>query len=141
MKKLPQKYVRLLGILLLCLIIFQAYRYVTKNGFAEDEPKIYLNEQEYVSSLEKINIEGTKDYVIITENVKWELPVAEEGTTVSFAIKIPYKFIIDGNEYSGSYILGDNSHTYEDNNPKYNLRVTDLTSDGRIKLLITKKGR
>lgn len=102
-------------------------------------PQVTLDSKQYINSLEKINISGTNDYIMITKAVKWEVPEHTEDETVSFSISIPYTITIDEVEYNGIYELNDASGNTDDNNPKYNFSVTDLTQDGKIEVLITEK--
>ena len=101
--------------------------------------EIELGKSEYIKQLTDIKIKGTDDTIKITKFVKWEVPDAPEGATVSFAIAIPYTFVVDGKEYSGTYELNDAETSIKDNNPKYNFSVRDLTKDGNIKILVNKK--
>ena len=101
--------------------------------------EIELNSKQYINQLEKIKIKGTNDTIMITKNVKWEVPKYEESTTVSFAILIPYTITIDGKEYEGTYQLGSSTSKSIDNNPKYNFEVTNLTKNGDIEVLISNK--
>ena len=103
--------------------------------------KVDLNSKQYVNSLTKVEINGTNDSFTITKDVKWSTPSGDGMTTVSFAMNIPYTITVDGTEYSGSYMLSssNNSKTIEDTNPKYKFEVTNLTKDGEIQVLITKK--
>ena len=77
--------------------------------------------------------------MIITKQVKWQVPEHEEGVTVSFAIAVPYIIKVDGQEYEGIYQLGSSSSKSVDNNQKYNFEITNLTKDGDIEILITNK--
>ena len=101
--------------------------------------EIELNSKQYINQLEKIKIKGTNDTIMITKKVKWEVPEHEEGELVSFAIAIPYTITIDGKEYDGTYHLGSFENKKTSNNPKYNFQVTNLTKEGDIEVLITKK--
>lgn len=111
-----------------------------KDNKIKTETKVELNSETYIKSLEKISIVGTEDYLKVTENVKWEVPETEEGTTVSFAVAIPYVITVDKTDYKGVYNLNssDNGRA-TDSNPKYNFSVTNLTKNGEIKILITNK--
>lgn len=101
--------------------------------------QVTLDSEQYVNSLKKINISGTDDYFMITKDVKWEVPQHQKGETVSFSIAIPYTITVDEVEYNGVYELNDSSWSTDDNNPKYNFSVTNLTQNGEIEVLITKK--
>ena len=101
--------------------------------------EIELNSKQYINQLEKIKIKGTNDTIMITKKVKWEVPKHEKGKTISFAIAIPYTITIDGKEYDGTYHLGSFENKKTSNNPKYNFQVTNLTKEGDIEVLITKK--
>ena len=101
--------------------------------------EIELNSKQYINQLEKVRIKGTNDTIIITKKVKWEVPEHDPGTTVSFSIPVPYTIIIDGREYNGVYELNDSAWNTPDNNPKYNLIITNLTKDGDIEVLISNK--
>lgn len=91
--------------------------------------EISLSTESRIKSLQNIKIKGTNDYFRITESVKWEAPKTENGETVSFFMSIPYKIVVDGNEYDGTYELNNYSSTKYDENPKYDLRIIDLTED------------
>lgn len=101
--------------------------------------EIQLNSKQYINQLEKIKIKGTNDTIMITKKVKWEVPNHEKAKTISFAIAIPYTITIDGKEYDGTYHLGSFENKKTSNNPKYNFQVTNLTKEGDIEVLITKK--
>lgn len=101
--------------------------------------QIALNSEQYINSLEKIDIVNTNDSIMITKKVKWKVPEHDGATTTSFAILIPYTFTVDGVNYDGVYELGDYTPDTIDNNPKYKLTISDLTSDGKIRILIKRK--
>lgn len=101
--------------------------------------EVTLDSEQYVNSLKKINISGTDDYFIIAKDVKWEVPEHKKGETVSFSIAIPYTITVDEVEYKGVYELNDSSWSADDKNPKYNFSVTNLTKNGEIEVLVTKK--
>lgn len=96
--------------------------------------EVDLGKRAWINSLTKIKIKGTNDYFEITEKVKWEVPKHEEGTTISFAIPIPYTFVVDGVKYNGVYELNDASWSKKDEGLDYNLRVVNLTKDGKIEI-------
>lgn len=100
--------------------------------------EISLGEEAWIKSLTKINIKDTNDYFEITEKVKWEIPEHAEGETISFAIPIPYTFVVDGVSYNGVYELGDSAWSKKADGLDYNLKVIDLTEDGEIKIKVTK---
>ncbi len=100
--------------------------------------EISLGEKAWINSLTKINIKDTNDYFEITEKVKWEVPEYSEDTTISFAISIPYTFVVDGGSYSGIYELNDASWSKKPEGLDYNLRVVNLTKDGKIEIEVTK---
>ena len=100
---------------------------------------IKLGEETYIKQLEKVKIENTEDYVMITKKVKLYVPEHEEGVHVSSAQIIEYKFIVDGVEYDGEFQLGDVPPKASDTNPKYNFKVTNLTVDYDIRILVTAK--
>ncbi len=97
-----------------------------------------MGEKAWINSLTKINIKDTNDYFEITEKVKWEVPEYSEDTTISFAISIPYTFVVDGGSYSGIYELNDASWSKKPEGLDYNLRVVNLTKDGKIEIEVTK---
>ena len=101
--------------------------------------EIELNSKQYINQLEKIKIKGTNDTIMITKKVKWEVPNHEKAKTISFAIAIPYTITIDGKEYDGTYKKKKKKNKKTSNNPKYNFQVTNLTKEGDIEVLITKK--
>ena len=98
---------------------------------------IEIGKKQYIKQLEKISIDGTDDYLIITEKRKWE--EKKEGDTVSFTIAIPYTLHVDGKDYSSQYYLGDYKEQEEDHNPKYKLTITNLTSNYETEVLIEKR--
>lgn len=100
--------------------------------------EINLGERAWINSLTKIKIKGTNDYFEITEKVKWEVPEHEEGTTISFAIPVPYTFVVDGVSYNGVYELNDAGWSKKDEGLDYNLKVVNLTKDGKIEIEVTK---
>lgn len=101
--------------------------------------EIELNSKLYINQLEKVKIRGTNDTIMITKKVKWEAPENEESATVSFDISIPYTITVDNQEYNGTYQLGSSTSKAIDNNPKYNIEVTNLTKNGDIEVLIINK--
>lgn len=103
--------------------------------------EVNLEERAWINSLTKINIKDTNDYFEITEKVKWEVPEHEEGTTISFAIPVPYKFVVDGVSYNGIYELNDANWSKKDEGLDYNLRVVNLTKDGKIEIEVTKNNK
>lgn len=100
--------------------------------------EVSLGEWAWIDSLTKINIKDTNDYFEITEKVKWEVPEHSEDTTISFTIPVPYTFVVDGVSYSGIYELNDSSWSKEPEGLDYNLRVVNLTKDGKIEIEVTK---
>ena len=100
---------------------------------------IEIGRKQYIEQLKKISINGTDDYLIITEKRKWEVEEHEDGTTVSFTITIPYTLHVNGEDYSGEYYLGDNQQQTKDNNPKYDLIITNLTNNYETEVLIKEK--
>ena len=129
-----------LGILAVVAIIFIVIKLnnVPLTG-AESNPKptvseISINSKQYINQLEKVKMKGTNDSIMITKKVEWEIPEHEQGTTVSFSIAIPYAIIVDGREYNGVYQLNNSNWNTQDNNPKYNFTITNLTRDGDIEV-------
>ncbi len=100
---------------------------------------IEIGKKQYIEQLKKISINGTDDYLIITEKRKWEVPEHEDGTTVSFTITIPYTLHVNGVDYSAEYYLGDYQQQTKDNNPKYDLIITNLTNNYETEVLIKEK--
>lgn len=100
--------------------------------------EVSLGEQAWINSLTKINIKDTNDYFEITEKVKWEVPEHSEHTTISFAIAIPYTFVVNDVSYNGVYQLNDSGRSKKIEGLDYNLRVVNLTKDGKIKIEVTK---
>lgn len=100
--------------------------------------EISLGERAWINSLTKINIKDTNDYFEITEKVKWEIPEHSEDTTISFSIPIPYTFVVNGVSYNGIYELNEASSSKVPDGLYYNLRVTNLTKDGKIQVEVTK---
>jgi len=129
----------IIAIILVVIIIGVIIAKLNKNDSSNTGLKVDLNSKQYVNSLEKINIGNTNDSIIITENVKWDVPDYGEGVTASFSIAIPYTITVDGKDYNGIYELGDSAWNTDDNNPKYNFKVTNLTKEGKIEILITSK--
>lgn len=113
----------------------------TVNGTGEHTivSNLELGKKQYIEQLKKVQINGSEDYIIITEQRKWEVPEHEAGTTVSFAISIPYTIHVDGKDYSSECIIGDNSRKGKDENPKYSVEVTNLTKNYETEILINKK--
>lgn len=110
----------------------------------ENDPKtpvseIELNTKQYIKQLEQVKIKGTNDTIMITKEVKWEIPEHEEGVLVEFEIPIPYMLLVDGKSYSGTYLLNAADSSKDDGNPKYKFIVTNLTKDGDIQIMVEKK--
>lgn len=100
--------------------------------------EISLGERAWINSLTKINIKNTNDYFEITDKVKWEIPEYSEGTTVSFSILVPYTFVVNGISYNGTYELNSANRSKKVEGLDYDLRVTNLTKDGKIEIEVTK---
>lgn len=110
----------------------------------ENNPKtpvseIDLNTKQYIKQLEQVKIKGTNDTVMITKEVKWKVPEHEPGTQVEFEIAVPYMLLVDGKTYSGTYLLNADDSSKDDGNPKYKFRITNLTKDGDIQIMVEKK--
>lgn len=137
-----------LGIIIVSLVVAIALFIILKPSNDSDDTgnndtlktvtHLGINEKKYVNSLEKITIDGTNDYFIITNDVKWN-PQGDGETTVSFSINIPYVITVDGNDYTGNFILSDHGNNSNDNNPKYSFSVTNLTADGKIEVEVSEK--
>ena len=130
-----------LFILVLSLFLITGCSLFTKAGSSPEKPttKVKLGEKQYIEQQKRIKIENTDDYFIITEKVKWEVPEYEPGSTVSFAIDVPYTMHVDGKDYNGHYMLNNYSESTMDKNPKYKLEVTNLTKNYDTQVIITKK--
>ena len=130
-----------LFILGLSLFLITGCSLFTKAGSSPEKPttKVKLGEKQYIEQQKRIKIENTGDYFIITEKVKWDVPDYGPGTTVSFAIDIPYTMHVDGKDYNGHYMLNNYSESTMDKNPKYKLEVTNLTKNYDTEVIITKK--
>lgn len=136
--------VSLIVILVFCVGAFifkQTHR--EKNDPQENNPintvtEISLGENVWVNSLTKINIKNTNDYFEITEKVKWETPEHSKGTTISFSVFVPYTFVVNGVSYNGGYQLGDSSWNQKPEGLPYNLKVVNLTKDGKLQIIVTK---
>lgn len=100
--------------------------------------EVNLKEKAWIDSLTKIHIKDTNDYFEITEKVKWEVPEHSKDTTISFSISIPYTFVVDGVSYSGTYELNDASWSKRPEGLDYDLKVVNLTKDGKIEIEVTK---
>jgi len=100
--------------------------------------EISLEEKAWINSLTKINIKNTNDYFTITKKVKWEVPEHSEDTTISFSIPIPYTFVVNGKSYNGIYELNDAVQSKKEEGLAYNLKVVNLTKDGKIEIEVTK---
>ncbi len=100
---------------------------------------IELGKEQYIKQLKKVNIDNTKDYIMVTSKVSWEPEEYEDGTTVSYSIIVPYLIHVDGKNYTGSYILGDDIEKNDDGNPKYDVTISDVNNSYETRVLITKK--
>ncbi len=135
----------LFAILFYTLVLSGVIRDPFTVGKERDVPKelhttIKIGDRTYVGQMQNIAIEGTDDWFVITENVKFEVPEHPKGSTVSFSIAVPYTFHVDGADYSGVYELGDvPGYLKDDENPKYMLQILNLTSNYETKVLITEK--
>ena len=130
-----------LFILGLSLFLITGCSLFTKAGSSPEKPttKVKLGEKQYIEQQKRIKIENTGDYFIITEKVKWDVPDYGPGTTVSFAIDIPYTMHVDGKDYNGHYMLNNYSESTMDKNPKYKLEVTNLTKKYDTEVIVSKK--
>ena len=100
---------------------------------------IELGKEQYINQLEKVYIDNTKDYIMVTSMVTWGSEDYGDGTTVSSSINIPYIIRVDGKKYTGNYVLGDNIDKIDDGNPKYDVTISDVKSTYETRVLITKK--
>ena len=133
--------------ILVSLLVIISLFYITgcsteKNKRGNSNIKVVSNieigKKQYIEQLKRISIDGTDDYLIITEKKKWNVPEQEE-TTTSFTIAIPYTLHVDGKDYSAEYYLGDYQDQVADSNPKYDLTITNLTNNYETEVLINKK--
>ena len=127
--------------LVISLVLITGCSLFTKAGSSPEKPttKVKLGEKQYIEQQKRIKIENTGDYFIITEKVKWDVPDYGPGTTVSFAIDIPYTMHVDGKDYNGHYMLNNYSESTMDKNPKYKLEVTNLTKKYDTEVIVSKK--
>ena len=87
-----------------------------------------------------IKIDGSEDTITITGNVKFEIPEQAKETNADYAILVPYAVVVDGVEYTGIYYLSTLNLTNKvDENPKYNVQITNLTENYEVQVLIEKK--
>lgn len=130
-----------LFILGLSLFLITGCSLFTKAGSSPEKPttKVKLGEKQYIEQQKRIKIENTGDYFIITEKVKWDVPDYGPGTTVSFAIDIPYTMHVDGKDYNGHYMLNNYTERTMDQNPKYKFAISNLTKNYETQVIITKK--
>ena len=130
-----------LFILVLSLFLITGCSLFTKAGSSPEKPttKVKLGEKQYIEQQKRIKIENTDDYFIITEKVKWEVPEYEPGSTVSFAIDVPYTMHVDGKDYNGHYMLNNYTERTMDQNPKYKFAISNLTKNYETQVIITKK--
>ena len=123
----------LIIILLLTLIITGC----TSNK-AVGSKTIKVGEKEYVYQLEDIKISGTNNYFKITEKRSFDV----KQTTGSWEISIPYTIHVDKADYTGYCILGSGETGCKDDNPKYNIDITNLNHEKDeyfAEVIITKK--
>lgn len=109
-----------------------------ENKNINEVTEISLGEKVWINSLTKINIKDTNDYLEITEKVKWKIPEHSEDTTISFSVPVPYTFVVDGVSYNGIYELGESAWSEKAEGLNYNLKVVNLTKDGKIEVEVTK---
>ena len=130
-----------LFILGLSLFLITGCSLFTKAGSSPEKPttKVKLGEKQYIEQQKRIKIENTDDYFIITEKVKWEVPEYEPGSTVSFAIDVPYTMHVDGKDYNGHYMLNNYTERTMDQNPKSKFAISNLTKNYETQVIITKK--
>ena len=103
--------------------------------------KIEVGTKTLINQIDMVPIGDGDDFVIITDNVKWDAPEHEQGTTVSFSIAVPYTIHVDGVDYEGTYYLGDTDNTEDnlDKNTKYNFSIVDIKDNYETEVLITEK--
>ena len=122
------------------VILFLAFFVSLAVGCEKQENKITtvtnieIGKEQFIEQLKNIKINNSNDYIMITSKVKWDSSV--EG---SFEITVPYSINVDGISYSGSYILGDTDRKVDDENPKYDVTIKDLTTNYETKVLINNK--
>ena len=130
-----------LFVLVISLVLITGCSLFTKAGSSPEKPttKVKLGEKQYIEQQKRIKIENTGDYFIITEKVKWDVPDYGPGTTVSFAIDVPYTMHVDGKDYNGHYMLNNYTERTMDQNPKYKFAISNLTKNYETQVIITKK--
>ena len=141
---MKNKVLILIGIVLIVILSIGLIMFVTNNKKEQpintiDNPiqtvsEIELNKEQFINSLEKIKINGSDDTFMITKKIDLT------GVTGSFSVSIPYTLTIDGVEYTGEYIMSssNNNKTYNDNNPKYKVEITNYKK-GYIEVKLNKK--
>ena len=67
----------------------------------DKKTSINLNQEETIKSLVEYKIDNTNDSLIITQDVKFNIPSVPSGSTVNFSIAIPYTITINNMEYKG----------------------------------------
>ena len=108
----------------------------------DSNQKIAINTQETIDSLTKYNINGTNDYFVITEKIVWKSNDSNGNTQVSGAFLFPYKFIINGIEYTGTYQWDlDRTPIFknDDGNTKYEIKIIQLRNDNKVEIIIADK--
>ena len=138
--------VLIIGIILGIAIILGITIYfkgIYKNNKSEPtmdkKTSINLNKEETIKSLVEYKIDNTNDSLIITQDVKFNIPSVPSGSTVNFSIAIPYTITINNIEYKGTYCLGDSTSNTIDPNCAYNLEVINLDKYGNITILLKKQ--
>ena len=106
----------------------------------ETVSNIILGEKQYIEEMVPIKINNSEDTITITGKVKFEVPEHAKDGNVDFAIVVPYAVVVDGVEYTGIYYLSTLNLTNKvDENPRYNVQITDLTENYEAQVLIEKK--
>ena len=132
-------------ILVIAFISFLSIGLITGCGKKEEKEKIEtvknieFGQKVYINQLEKVKINNTDDYVIITEKVTWPKEKGDGDTTVSSSIAVPYTINVDGVDYKGTYILGGYSDSANDGNPKYNFSIANVKDTYETQVLISRK--
>ena len=98
--------------------------------------QITVGEEHWINALQEIKIGDTNNTLIITEEVKWPTDIRSEKLV---SVAIPYEFTVDGEKYTGTYVLNAGRLNIDDNNPKYKIEVVNLTKSGSIKVLVSER--
>lgn len=127
-----------IGLVILSIPLIYIFKYRKEHSVPKNYV-IVLGEDDYVKPKKKYTIKGTNDTIIITEKVEWKRNGTSTDSSLDRSAVVPYIITVDGQEYTASYTISDTYDGGDDSNPTYNVKVTDVSNSGQIRMVVNKK--